>query len=711
MKTSRRLVASALSMGLGLTLWGCSTDTTQKADGLVPSYIPNPAVGVVTPLFDPTSATKIPLPNDLLRNPGTVDPSKKGLVDQIPNTPPFNAEPFTSVRTLRGFSTTGNVIIPFDGRVDANSVNPQTILMVEGPGTTDPPGSTGTNNTIACNLQVINPEQGGTGNSTIIMQPILPLKPFTNYFVVLTNNIQGGGRGIGSPAIATATKVRDPFITPAGNYIFPVPDTTAATLEPLRQFYQPVWARAESILGRDRSEIAMAFQFGTQPLFPAMAQLSATARADTNPGSRGLSNQVVQASTPVAVDTFYAGKGLAAIPHANVGRICTGTINPRNYMTPAAPVIQPFLPGSTKVAINPLNVTTGFFQGTGFPAVPPSIPADPVVPQGDLVVPYLCCLPITAGTPGLGYPTVIFQHGIDHNKDDMLRVADEFCRQGFAVIAIDLWLHGDLGIAAAGPVPDGTGFINPGNPRGQRDNIRQSASDLFYLSSAIAFGKGDVDTGTAGLELFPAFAPAPTGVFPRFVGFSLGGIVGTVFAATDAFQRQAVMNVSGGRLTDLLLNSVERGPVLKAQLAAAGLIEGTPEFRQFFLILQTVTDDADPMNYAAPGIAGALRGGATSTVFMQEVEGDKTLPNSATRDLARAFNQVPGFRHVQPVIEVVSLLTEIASPFTGSGFSQFGPGNSHELLIGRGADNPFPTAVRIQKQAATWLRTGSIEAP
>ncbi|MBT9588692.1 hypothetical protein IV102_35475 [bacterium] len=693
-------MASALSMGLGLTLWGCSTATISlTGEQPVPNGFPNTAVGVVNPQFDPTAGNPalLPLPNDLLRNPGTVDPTKAGLVDQFPSTPQFNAEPFASLKTMRGFSTCGNVLIPFTGRIDANSVNSQTILMVEGAASNAPAGTQGTNATIPCNLSVVNPEQGGVGNSTIVMQPIRPLKPFTNYFVVITNNIQAGGRGIGSNSFTQTTKVRDPLITPAGNFIFPVPDGSATALEPLRLFYQPIWQRAESILGIDRSEIAMTFRFGTQPLFAALPTLRGTANAQ----NRNL--VVVPGTTPVTlapaavppfpsppffptVAAFYTANGLGAVPNANIARITNFTFSTVNYISAGAAAD---------------GTPTGNFQGSG-------LPGDPIVAQGDKNKNALLCMPVSMplGNPP---PVIIFQHGFTRTKNDVFAIADSLCGQGFAVVATDLVGHGDdTPPTPPGVLPvitSGAKFLNLAFLRNSRDNIRQSAVNLYYLAKLISAGKLDTD-GVAGSDVNSA---AQIG----YLGQSLGGIVGAVYTATDPLSRNAVLNVAGGRLSSLVLSSTNIRPGVIAGLAAQGVVAGSDTFNQFFLIAQTVLDDADGFNYAAPALTGALKGGAgtASRVLQQEAVGDATVPNSASRDLANAFSQVPGFSHVQPIVQALSLVPAVSpgvfpAGFAGSGFFQF-PGAQHGFLLDPTQGNT--AAVRLQ--SITFLASGLAGIP
>jgi len=673
MTKSRRLVARALTLGVGLALWGCATDLLDTQP--VPVNIPNPAVGVVNPLFDPTSGNpaQIPLPNDLLRNPGTTNPAAKGLVDQFPASPQFNAEPFASLKTMRGFSTSGNILIPFDGRIDANSVNSQTILLVEGAASDQPASAQGTNNTIACNLRVVNPEQGGTGNSTIVMQPIRPLKPFTNYFVVLTNSIQGGGRGIGTGRFTQVTKVRDPLITPAGNFIFPVPDSNATSLEPLRLAYQPIWERAESILGRDRGDIPMAFRFGTQPLFTALPGLRGTANAqDKNLAGFG---NIVPTVFPT-VQAFFTAQNIPA-PTAGIGRITQIVFLTDNYI-------------STTTAAD--GTPTGNFIGSG-------LPGDPVVVQQANKAKNAWFIQPSAFPLGNPPPVIIFQHGFTRTRNDVFAIASTLCSQGYAVLATDLVGHGDDTPVTNPPTTSGGKFLNLAFPRNTRDNLRQSAVNLFYLAKLAQAGKIDTD-GVVGSDVSTT---APQG----YLGQSLGGIIGGLYTAYDPLSRNAVLNVAGGRLTDLVLNSVSISPTVIAGLAAQGVQQGTDTFTQFFLIVQTVVDDGDPFNTAAPALAGALKGGAgvASRVLQQEAVGDLVVPNTASRDLARAFAQVPGFSHVRPIAQAFGLV-EVDAPFNGSGFFQY-PGAQHGFLLDPTQGNT--AAVRLQ--ALTYLTTGLAGVP
>ncbi|MFN8613286.1 MAG: Ig-like domain-containing protein [Vulcanimicrobiota bacterium] len=760
MNKSRRLVASALTFGLGLTFWGCSTSTI--TDQPVPGFIPNPAVtggaGITFPLFDPSATTslQIPIPNDVLRNPGTVDPTKKGLID-FPNVAAFNVEPFVSAETIRGWSTTANIIIPFSGRIDAASVTPQSLMLVEGGSAVASPEPAGPNVTIPCTVVVRNPEPSTTGNSTIVMTPVRPLKPATNYYVTMTTAIQGNGRSIGTAPVMQASKQRTPLTDGSGNNnVFPVPQDTALTLEGLRQGFQPFWQRAESILGTDRANIPIVIRFGTQPELAALAGLrsktGSTNVADISTsavinGTFTFSNQAVPirgngaVGTPGTVKDFYAGGSntnlnptnlaLGAVANNNIDRIATGNVTLKNYYQ-----------------------TTGRWDGEGFGSITAPIAEAPSAVPGlgdlrTLVHPYICCLPAAGGN----LKTVIYQHGIGRSKEDVFLIADALCAKGFAVIAIDMPYHGNYPAPFGKPTPPITSeqaFLNLQAPRNARDNFRQAAVNLHYLTQIMGAGtalnggnillsRNIVDPNLATLTLLgagsppgstpPVVPPATPGI--HYVGHSLGGLVGGIYSATEPYSQRAVLSCAGGRFLSLLLNSTTRSPAFLGFLNAAGVTPGSQSFDLFCLASQTVVDDADPINYAAPALEGVLKSTVpgefffrASRVLLQEMINDETIPNSSSRDLATAFGydsnafgfnalRPTPFRHVEAVLAAVPTLQVIAAPYNAivagvsdaSGLSQFAPG-THETLLGNGGN--AATTARMQTQIGNFVDTGAI---
>jgi dienelactone hydrolase len=300
---------------------------------------------------------------------------------------------------------------------------------------------------------------------------------------------------------------------------------------------------------------------------------------------------------------------------------------------------------------------------------------------GDQVIPLWISIP-NAGSPGGGvrpgggWPVVIYQHGLTTNRATLLALADSLAAVGFAAVAIDLPLHGlapdhPLRVAEeaalnAGTIPlpmqrtfdvdyvtqdATTGSITAQAPDGiidssgrhivnlaslltTRDNFRQAVADLFAAHGEL--GNMDYD-GNPGNQ--PDFDTANV----RFVGWSLGGIVGSIFLALEPNVGAAVLPMPGGGFAKLADGSPNLGPEIAAGLqAAAGIAKGTADYESFLGAAQTVLDSGDPLNYAGtdattggtPGDNGGTTLNATRGVMMFEVVGDginnlpdQTIPN------------------------------------------------------------------------------------
>jgi pimeloyl-ACP methyl ester carboxylesterase len=170
-----------------------------------------------------------------------------------------------------------------------------------------------------------------------------------------------------------------------------------------------------------------------------------------------------------------------------------------------------------------------------------------------------------------GWPVVIYQHGFTRNRTDMVLVAEPWLDQGYAVIAIDLPLHGitatdpaqsplallrvpgttertfDLDLrnnANPGDIrPDGvidgsgTNFLSPapGSLLTSRDNVRESMVGFLALKRSL--GSMDID----GNPLNTDFDTSQV----HYVGHSGGGILGGTVAAICG-ECTTISLISGG---------------------------------------------------------------------------------------------------------------------------------------------------------------------
>lgn len=632
----KRAIMSLTISLLGLVAFGCSsTDTIDPQP--IPNTIPLQVEQFTFPILNPTTGV-IPLPNNLL----TTSPGNSGRV-MFPGT----TAPVQAINSLDGFSTSGNILIPFTGPVDPATVNGNTVPLIR----------ESNNARVACTYQVVN---NAAGASTIVATPIRPLAARTDYVCVVTNGVRrpDSGSAVLSDNIINFSKSRTRLIDVNGNSVEPLLSNALANqLEPLRFAMQGAWAQAEGATGLTRENIPLAFRFGTQPLNQILPILRNDAVTNNNPlvPAALVTPAVWNAGLPAALQAALA-PAVAALTAGN-SRVGLGVISSNSYRT--IPSLNSFW--NTTVAPTPRNIN------------------------------YVAFLP-AAGT---NFPTIVFQHGITGSKELAAIVAAGANPLGFAVIAIDLELHGQLTEGAN----SGDGFINPANLRATRDNIRQSVVNLYYLNQAIVSNQSDLDPGAGVVSL----APAP----PFFLGHSLGGIVGTIFTATETNLGRSVVNVAGGRLTALLLGSPTISPPILAGLAATdpNLVPGTPQFAQFFLIAQTVLDDADPLNYAAA--AGAKTGAAS--ILQQSLIADNVVPPSAQYDLATAMGVNAGFSQVN-AIAAQALISQAAAPFTGSGLFEINNAN-HGVLLNPADGTPNPGKNQaVFGQIIAYFTTGQIQA-
>jgi Pla-1/cef family extracellular lipase len=270
-------------------------------------------------------------------------------------------------------------------------------------------------------------------------------------------------------------------------------------------------------------------------------------------------------------------------------------------------------------------------------------------------------------TPNGSDPTnvVIYQHGITSAKENAYAFAYNLAQAGLAVLAIDLPIHGtrsldDLRSANANVLA----YLNLTNLPVARDNVRQSALDVMGLRASLAVSSQANLLGASPLKGFDL----TTGSQVKFLGHSLGGIVGTTAVASsnrtlgsataDAlynFSAAAIEN-SGGQISNLLLGSTYFGPQVKHNVALGGnaqyanfatqncsglsdkvcyetfennasaeqLADVTAAFQQFAYAAQTVLDTIDPYTNADYLLSATT----PMPTYMGQAKEDQTVPNT-----------------------------------------------------------------------------------
>jgi hypothetical protein len=314
------------------------------------------------------SIERIPVPNDLLRDPTT------GL-NALP-TPPGDAPKYLrhaveAMNTLSGFSTGGRITIPLDGSVELGSVTAQSVLVLAEDGSSAPMAVT------------------SESDQLLVLTPLVALRPDTNYLVVVTSRVlDASGLPLVSGPQLQATKSRTPLVVPG------LSQQQAQGFEEIRIRMQSVWQAAEAATGEPREDIPLAFRFRTQPLFGTLQFIHQSVQDSTV-----VPTITESYTTPETIDNYYknvlnvfhdvsngvSGPDGVVAAHDQVGAIYVGTIPAPWYIT---------------------NDTEGPFEYNAA--------GQPVV-NATRNLQFMAILPKGAGP----FPAVIFQHGLTRTKADM----------------------------------------------------------------------------------------------------------------------------------------------------------------------------------------------------------------------------------------------------------------------------------------------------
>ena len=203
-----------------------------------------------------------------------------------------------------------------------------------------------------------------------------------------------------------------------------------------------------------------------------------------------------------------------------------------------------------------------------------------------------------------------------------------------------------------------------------------------------------------------------------FLGHSLGGIAGSLFAAVSPDAHDVGLNVTGGAWTTLLFNSVTYASLrdqLLAALAAQGRAPGTPAFDQFIGIAQWILDQADPANVAyrlthpVDTGAGVFAPPQDRKAFIQFIEGDPSVANLASFALIAGANR--SFMPTPPTFGCAPPLNCYEFTQTGDSFdattAEVASRHRFFLEAPTGAAGAGLTA-KAQTQMSTFLSTGAL---
>jgi hypothetical protein len=650
MRPIQRLTLVALLAGVAVA--GCESGSSENPAPITFTPAPAPAGTGFVALYAPP-VDVVPYPNDLYNPTGT------RLAVPVKITSPLSA----ALNTLDGFSTSAVISAPFNAPLDPATLIPwnpasmapaaaSLIVLNATVGTPLVPG-------LHYNVRIST--AAGSGNSVLEIVPLRPLNPRTRYVFIVTNRVRSAA-GVAAGADTVFGAVRDAHL--AG--LQSVPNVPALT--PLFPAITPLIDTATG-LGVPGNTVVVAWSMQTQSISNVLDVIAAS----TTPRPTAL----VAAGT-----TAQLGLGLPGI-----ASIYTGYMEVPYYGDPANPLTS-FWINAQQAPPNVQNPT-------------------PVARVPNRRIPLLATLPNNQAQPAAGWPVVIFQHGITLNRTVMFAIADSFAQAGFAVVAIDLPLHGitatnnplyqgpaspfgnnerhfnldNVGATGVftpdGQIDNGWQILNVGNPLNARDHIRQAVADTIALTRTLP-----------GLNLPDGDAnPDLDGNRIHFVGISLGSIISGVFLGLDTDIVTATLASPAGPWTSILTDpqAIDFGAPIRAVLSAQGLPPGTVGFDNFVRDLQTVIDPVDPVNYA-------LAAAANHPLHVIEVLGDTAVPNAPNDYIAQLWN-----------LPSRSATTAVAPPATVSGIVRFRAGVHSSLF------NPTPNAAvtaEMQQQTVFYAASG-----
>ena len=758
----RSLYSVALA-AVALALTGCLSDAKDPD-------APSPGTGTGVPQlpvagatfraqFDPLKGI-MPYPNDILgflASPGT---------DGTLNIPAQPFQPLAPlVNQLDGFSTNARIQANFTRAVAPATLHAGTVFLLEvamDPATKAVVGLSDEtickiNPAVAANCAALglpsvtgNPflVQGvdyavsvapdiDAASQTIQLKPLRPLNSnranvFTEgtengYLLILTNGITDT-QGTPAQPDTTYAQIRGGY--QAGAIQLPPPGTPlppGLTTEQLLGLFVAAHLAVSEAVGLPVGSIVVTASFTTQDTTTVLETVADMAGAGPSqlgpmltPVPLPVGEIVLPAGTQVTTALVLGLQGVNAAGIPGEGDVYAGALQipyylaPPSEAAPTAPLTSPWI-AATASPLDGASLVLNKYNPVPQKRADVPVPVLVTIPNDN--TDYAAALGGTAVKPPAGWPVVIFQHGITTNRMLTFALTEPLNNAGYAVIAMDLPLHGiphpevdfentspeelgailtnsptalfrvpgvpertfDLDLQnnatrAAGPDgsidASGAHFINLPNGLVSRDNLRQATADVIALMRSIP--TMDID----GDEL-----PDFDGSRIHLIGMSLGSIVATNVLAIDDTAVTATLGMPGGVLSDLLLDSFSFGGVIEAGLIGNGLVPNTSLYNNFIRDLQSLVDSADAISHAR-------RAATTVPIHFVQADGDGTVPNSASNrlaaemkraglqdyDYASAPELAPGIR---AVIDPAGLTARVCF-VGGSHGSQVDPGSTPE---------------------------------
>ena len=546
-------------------------------------------------------------------------PSDRYLVDghvDIPETSPDllnvpgGEETVAELEAMNGFSTSGGVIVTFDGPVDVSTIS---LLPDQLPDQAEPLRDASAYTEEGSPLYLLDVARGELvglipryweqqkddyyiqDEYTIIAMPAVPLRPGAEYLFVVSDALraQTGGKTLRSPDMDTLLAADDAYATQVN-----------AGIDALT-----------GVVAIRREQIVLATSFTTATVHDELLVLADAVRAQPTPAlSEAWTVDRDEDPRARLRAVFETDEYRKPSPDSRFEIDADGVAQPQGQNG-----LEVFVDVSDKMSSAPRTV-------------------------------------------------VIYGHGLGGDKDGSWGTALRLADINAAVFAIDSPHHGTRASGGGAEsifsffgieISDQSSFVIGR----ARDNFRQMAIDQLQLVRLI----GSLST----LDMLPPGAPDGVPDFDTsrifYIGHSFGSVQGpTVFALAPEITH-AVWNVGGAGLMMLLRDSGTFS-LLVNSLAPDGIASGA--VARFMAVTQAIVDPGDALNYApfalreeppAPDGAMGVPGWVPREVLLQEVIADSIVPNSTSRALARAA----GLQLID-AIEPVSGLPAASGPVTAN---------------------------------------------
>lgn len=553
--------------------------------------------------FDP-DASEIPLPNDILRDvlTGKVDVPRDDADDAT--TQAIKAQ----YRRHTGFGTSASIVLRATAPVDRASVNDQTVRLFS----LDADGAV---------VEVLDVERGVLDDGqTLFIKPRLTLEDGT-FHVAIVTGVTSGGQRLEAQPLAALLRLKAPLLVEGAAQVGVLDAESAAQLEPVRQQMAPVLDTLEA-RGIYRADLAAAVPFTTVSAVDYLNSLRNELYLKDIPAT--VQNTVVRSPND---------RGLPIIMR-DVETIVSGDMTILDHLDPRTQSFR--TDGATTLGSTPFVLT---------------------IPE--------------SATPGQPIPVVLFGHGLFTSRELAYMIANRLAQEGFAVFSFDFPFHGqrtpctqnldckdggtcdELGqcilpdgsrgelTSVASPFPNGpvwpavsgAKFVDIDNIASAPDHFAQAVTDLFQAVRVLKTVDWANVTGGYVLNSNDVV----------YLGMSLGGIMGAIFAGVEPAITSFALNVPGANFFQLLETSGSFETALAHVLEERGIQENTDEYFEFETAMRWLLDPVDPLNvvhhatlrphrYIDP--EGELREFPRKRVIIQMAEGDVVVPNAATRSLS-----------------------------------------------------------------------------